>query len=139
MSLQSRIDAFAQLGEFLLNLENPLFFENKSAKISTLAYELNNKIHNQHLTNQWFTKDFVRLALTNIGHSLKLKNLENWLKKYSFPESEPPKSIGVVMAGNIPLVGFHDMLTVLVSGNIFVGKLSSKDNEMLKIIVKATN
>jgi len=77
----------------------------------------------------------VRQAVTGIGRSLEKFKLQKWIGQY--PELNNTKkriSAGVVMAGNIPLVGFHDFLSVLISGNKFTGKLSSKDNILLPLV-----
>ncbi|MBN2747161.1 MAG: hypothetical protein JXR34_10585, partial [Bacteroidales bacterium] len=76
--------------------------------------------------NPWFERRFVILSLSNISRWLQKENLVNWVEGYSFDYSNP-KKIALVMAGNIPLVGFHDFLSVFISGNIAVIKMSSKD------------
>lgn len=93
-------------------------------------------IRNEHLHNPWFTERFVRLALEGIARMLQPETLRDWLKNYPGAGSQPPKKIGVVMAGNIPLVGFHDFLCVLLSGNRFVGKTSSKDDRLLRKVAE---
>jgi hypothetical protein len=60
-------------------------------------------------------------------------SVTDWISKYDIPGNEP-KRIGVLLAGNLPLVGFHDFLCVLLSGNTFVGKLSSKDDRLLPMV-----
>ena len=72
--------------------------------------------------------------MVNIIEMLKQENLEDWISNYenSFDESE--LRVGVIMAGNIPLVGFHDFLSVVISGKTFVGKLSSSDKILFPYI-----
>ncbi|HIE15745.1 MAG TPA: acyl-CoA reductase, partial [Bacteroidales bacterium] len=85
--------------------------------------------------NPWFTQNNIRYALTQIATNLRADNLKQWLSAY--PQITVPKqvkTIAVIMAGNIPLVGFHDMLTVLISGHKLIGKLSSKDAVLPKMI-----
>jgi hypothetical protein len=65
---------------------------------------------------------------------LTLDNLENWVNKYPIHDVPPRNNILVITAGNIPLVGFHDFLCVLLSGNRFIGKLSSRDNQFIRIL-----
>lgn len=90
------------------------------------------------LENPWFIQPFISYALKSTGESLQQENLEAWLRPYGLfaGHSGKPKNIGVVMAGNIPLVGFHDMLAVLVTGNKFQGKLSAKDARLPVAIAK---
>ncbi|PKP43303.1 MAG: acyl-CoA reductase, partial [Bacteroidetes bacterium HGW-Bacteroidetes-12] len=135
MNLTQRIDSFEQLGVFIKQ-----FTENQ--KNDTLL-ELNNffytdfsvLIEQQKSLNGWFTKENVLLALHGISLWLTAEALQNWVSKYSFLEKKP-KNVGVIMAGNIPLVGFHDMLSVLMSGNNFVGKCASNDATLIQKIVE---
>lgn len=86
-------------------------------------------INRQISMNGWFTKENVKLSLSALGDLLTKDKLESWVKNYQF--SNNPKNVMVVMAGNIPLVGFHDFLTVLISGNNVICKMSSDDNTLL--------
>lgn len=83
--------------------------------------------------NKWFTEDNVERALEGIVFMLRKDNLEKWLTAYNLPSSNN-KKVGVVMAGNIPAVGFHDMLCVLLSGHTLLAKLSSDDSILIKKI-----
>jgi hypothetical protein len=85
--------------------------------------------------NAWFTAESVQQAVTATGHSLTEENLENWLNAYNFTDHEP-KKVGLILAGNIPLVGFHDVLCVLVSGNIALIKASSQDARLIKYVLQ---
>jgi hypothetical protein len=85
------------------------------------------------LDNYWFTKKNIRRALNAISEMLDNKKLHNWISQYSFDNGGMQK-IGLIMAGNIPLVGFHDLLSVLLSGNIAVIKPSSKDKYLIKTL-----
>jgi len=122
MNLQHRIDLLVQLGQYILSdTENWLAAKEKS------SYE-----------NGWFTEEFVVSATQNIANEfLQKESLESWAKKYPIESNtNNPKKIGIVMAGNIPLVGFHDFLSVFISGNIAVMKTSSKDNVLIKHLVE---
>lgn len=133
MNLINRINAFAKLGEILRN-PDPDYFRSLANDI----VKLNDLVNVCHHYNAWFTNNNVRLALHAIGLELKVPNLERWVKKYctkSF-EHRTPKTIGVVMAGNIPLVGFYDYLSVLISGHKLLAKLSSDDNKLLPLLHK---
>ncbi|MDR2802466.1 MAG: aldehyde dehydrogenase [Prevotellaceae bacterium] len=80
--------------------------------------------------NTWFTVDNIKYALSAIASDmLDAQRLQQWLAVY--PETKSAKQAGVIMAGNIPLAGFHDFLCVLASGHSFTGKLSHKDAFLL--------
>jgi hypothetical protein len=116
MNLQMRIDLAAQLGEYILY---------NSAEWQEVK-------HNASLTNPWFTPEFIDLAAGNIAKSfLDKQKLESWAFSYKI-ETANPKKIGIVMAGNIPLVGFHDFLSVFISGHKAIIKASSKDEVLIK-------
>ena len=122
MNLQHRIDLLVQLGQYILaDNENWLEVKEKA------SYE-----------NGWFTPMFVTTATQNIATEFLQKEvLENWTKEYSIESKiANPQKVGIVMAGNIPLVGFHDFLCVFISGNIAVMKSSSKDNVLIKDLVE---
>ncbi len=96
--------------------------------------ELKQKMTEAFYKNQWFTIANQELMLQSIAKNyLQKEKLESWLSNYEF-ETETPKKIGLIMAGNIPLVGFHDLLCVWMSGNIALVKLSSKDEVLLPFL-----
>ncbi|WP_448520398.1 acyl-CoA reductase [Rhodoflexus sp.] len=80
--------------------------------------------------NSWFIESHVRAALAGVVHMLEPVALQNWLSAYDLPAGRR-KTVGVVMAGNIPLAGFHDFLCVLLSGHRLAAKMSSQDNFLL--------
>lgn len=92
-------------------------------------------LHKAYYHNRWFTVENITKSLEAIvQYYLNEGKLRQWLSNYSFAEHKP-KRVGIVMAGNLPLVSFHDLLCVLVSGNIAVVKMSSKDKILLPEIV----
>lgn len=91
------------------------------------------KIESAKHHNGWFDKENVLFALSQWAGLLTINNLEKWLSSYQLPIILP-KTIGVIMAGNIPLVGFHDFLCVLISGHKVLVKQSSNDNQLLPYI-----
>ena len=118
MKLEERISSFALLGKKLRELIN-------SGDDSEI-------VNSQHLKNAWFTPENVRFALTSIAESLTEESLEKWLSKYpELSNANKPKTIGIIMAGNIPLVGFHDFMCSLITGNKVVTKTSSKDSDLI--------
>jgi hypothetical protein len=124
MNLRERIESFADLGELLRNS-----IDKKENKYSARLFEL---INNQHLKNEWFTPENVRSALNAIAGELTEENLIKWASAYpELKENINPLRAGVIMAGNIPLAGFHDFLSVLISGNNLIAKTSSKDSELI--------
>ncbi|HWN88582.1 MAG TPA: acyl-CoA reductase [Chitinophagaceae bacterium] len=115
-----RIDLAAQLGEYILSN----------------SVEWQETKHKASLTNPWFTPEFIDLATGNISKNfLDKAKLESWTSAYKI-ENADPKNIGIVMAGNIPLVGFHDFLSVLISGHKAIIKASSKDEVLIKHLVQ---
>jgi hypothetical protein len=84
--------------------------------------------------NAWFTPESISTALSHIQYLTQKENLKQWLEKYPSLPAKQPKNILTIMAGNIPLVGFQDILSVLVSGHILIGKLSSKDRVLPKFL-----
>ena len=121
MNLQDRITAFAHLGEYL----NEEF-----------AVEQAEKLIVAKVNNQWFTIENIKKAISAWSDMLTEEMLTAWLSPYKLSEVESPKRVLIIMAGNIPLVGFHDFLSVVMSGHKVVVKLSSNDNILIPIIIK---
>jgi hypothetical protein len=128
MSLEERIKSFSALGE---TLRDALI--ERSGCVHSL--QLNTLIENQHLHNPWFTSENVRQAINSIADELTEESLKKWTNAYpQLKDTVIPVKVGVIMAGNIPLVGFHDFLSVLISGNNLIAKTSSKDSELILFI-----
>tara|TARA_B100000767_G_C19756493_1_gene533178 strand:- start:1396 stop:2427 length:1032 start_codon:yes stop_codon:yes gene_type:complete len=125
IQLEQRIFAFNLLGDFLKNINNNNPEYNKL--FDTISQAKNN--------NGWFSKDNVLHAFNAWGNLLNKKDLIQWSKGYVF-ENKEPKTIGLVLAGNIPLVGFHDVLSVLISGNKALVKCSSSDPILIAFLIK---
>lgn len=94
-----------------------------------------NIIESESNYNAWFTPQSVLQAVTATGQSLTEDSLEQWLSAYTFTDHSP-KKVGLILAGNIPMVGFHDVLCVLVSGNIALIKSSSQDARLIKYVLQ---
>tara|TARA_B100000900_G_scaffold416178_1_gene449749 strand:- start:1694 stop:2704 length:1011 start_codon:yes stop_codon:yes gene_type:complete len=125
MTIESRIQALVQLGSLL----------NKHAESrGVMDSELELAINRASIYNGWFTPKNVRKSLAAIVETLSDDQLKAWSSAY---ELEGDKRVAIIMAGNIPLVGFHDLLSVLISGHTAVVKMSSDDNQLLPIIVEA--
>ena len=122
MDLKNRISLLTELGEFMQS-GNPAW---NAAK--TRAF--------QH--NAWFIPEFIDLSVQQIVRRyLQRGALENWVSEYDFPaETTAPKKVGIVMAGNIPLVGFHDFLCCFLSGHDQHIKFSSKDSWLFPVLLE---
>jgi hypothetical protein len=130
MDLQERIKSFAQLGETLRNCLN-----NNVGNGRDRSLLMNSLIDNQYIQNPWFTPENVRQAIAAIAGELTEENLVRWTDAYpQLSERKDPLKVGVIMAGNIPLVGFHDFLSVLITGNHLKAKTSSRDHELISFL-----
>jgi hypothetical protein len=125
MQLQERIGSFEILGACLRRFREHYGEEDMA--------DLDNAVGSASAHNAWFTAEMIGIMFDNLGHALNPDNLDRWLEPYRQHLLQHPgqKRIGVVMAGNIPAVGFHDFLCVLISGNKLVAKLSSADEFLL--------
>jgi len=133
MDLLNRINAFAKLGDILMKPDET-HFRSFAGEIIELKRLINESRH----YNGWFTPENVKMAVSAIGNSLTRPRLEKWMGSYDRDKLEDfnYSTVGVVMAGNIPLVGFHDFLSVLITGNAITAKLSSDDNKLLPLVAK---
>lgn len=136
-NLNERIVAFTKLGELLTSLGKPDTIENiTDPTLREKTEKLSQLVNTAQQHNGWFTPENVKNALLSLGKSLKKDSLEKWIKSYKdkFTVTGSPKTVAVVMAGNVPAVGFHDFLSVLISGHRILGKLSSDDNKLIPAI-----
>ncbi|MCB0401506.1 MAG: acyl-CoA reductase [Flavobacteriales bacterium] len=130
MELEKRINAFSKLGMFLGQFVHGIA-EQELSEINARFYDdFNALIDRQRAFNAWFDRESVLKAIGAISGQLTPEKLNAWLAPYSLPEGH--KTIGVIMAGNIPLVGFHDYLSVLIAGHKLQAKLSAEDGTLLK-------
>ncbi|HAZ04051.1 MAG TPA: acyl-CoA reductase [Marinilabiliales bacterium] len=123
MNKQTIIKDFSALGSKMVTLSGEI----EKEPYTTVFQKANTD-------NPWFTFKFMAEAFRAVGQSLAPEKLEKWLSAYTLPEKPAPKTIGLVLAGNIPLVGFHDILCTLVSGHNVLAKLSSKDQHLYSIL-----
>lgn len=129
MTLETRIEAFSNLG---FSLQNYTDYKDSG---SNFSQKLTNVIRQAELQNAWFSQDQIHSALQEWAKALTRENLSNWLKAYK-TEGFTKQRVAVVMAGNIPLVGFHDFLSVLITGHDFIGKLSSNDSILIPFLAE---
>jgi hypothetical protein len=122
MNLQARIKGFVTLGQQLSDTNNTLLIE---AKLT--AYQ----------QNAWFLPEFIDQAIQQISEQfLQEKALIEWTAGYpSIADQATNLKVGIVMAGNIPLVGFHDLLSTLIAGHTAVVKRSSKDQVLMDFVI----
>ncbi|MDR6513578.1 acyl-CoA reductase [Chryseobacterium camelliae] len=99
--------------------------------------ELETVMRKSHMENPWFTIESQKFALEEWAGLLTGDTLRQWLQGYSV--SETPKKVGLILAGNIPLVGFHDVISVILSNHIPLIKLSSKDRHMIPFLLRKWN
>ncbi|MGC1472682.1 MAG: acyl-CoA reductase [Psychroserpens sp.] len=136
MDLQQRINAFAKLGHFLKQFSSEGFARNEDVAFNDEffdGFKHQIKIAQEH--NGWFTKENIVFALSGWSNQLTESNIKIWTSKYKF-KSEYLKTIAIIMAGNIPLVGFHDFISVLISGQKVLVKQSSNDKHLLPFLAK---
>ena len=132
------IRAFTILGEFLNQF--PEDSRSDAPALTSLNkshfHEFQSLIEKEHIHNPWFTPQSVKGALKGIVKMLNDRVLYKWLKDYklTIPITGQGKTVGLVLAGNIPMVGFHDMLCVLVTGHTVLAKPSSKDDRLIRRI-----
>jgi hypothetical protein len=122
IALDERIDLLVRLGEYITKSDE----------------KLDACVHLSYLENKWFIEENIRLALDAIVKAFLDKDkLNQWVEQYDIPAfTRNPKIVGIVMAGNIPLVGFHDALCVFVSGHHSLIKLSDKDKRLLPYLIE---
>ncbi len=122
MNLQTRLNSFFLLKDRLLDKDNIALIQAKAT------------IYNQ---NSWFLPDFIEKAIEQIATQFLTKEaLNEWTAAYPLiADKMTHKKVGIVMAGNIPLVGFHDLLSTLIAGHTAVVKLSSKDTVGMEYII----
>jgi hypothetical protein len=138
VTADDRIKAFEQLGQiFKVYLESKTSREKPASQNDQTDF-LENAIKEAGILNPWFNRQNVITAFSSISRILNRNNLSLWLKNWD-PElllPQTPLTVGVIMAGNIPLAGFHDFLSILITGHKFIGKLSSRDDRLLPAIAK---
>lgn len=120
MSFQTTIDAFCSLGQWLRKKVNP---------------DLEKLINSTAASNPWFRKEDILFALNNLAERyLEPQKLKQWTNSYDLGSIET-KTVGLIMAGNLPLVGWHDIQSVLISGHKAQIKLSHRDNILIPFLL----
>ncbi|HLV46904.1 MAG TPA: acyl-CoA reductase [Flavobacterium sp.] len=135
MLAETKINAFIALGNFLRQFQNA-DFEQNNAEFNAVFFDDFARILNESkYHNGWFTLEQVTHACKSWADALQEKNIRQWISAYDLSQ-EPMKKVGLILAGNIPMVGFHDVLSVLMSGNIAHIKLSSNDQKIIPFLLE---
>jgi hypothetical protein len=136
MQLNKRIQAFVKLGHFMSQFSNENYIKKDNIPFNEIFFEtMTEAIQLSKSYNGWFTENNIQFAFKNWKDALNEDNLLKWTSKYDL-EKVHNHHIAIVLAGNIPLVGFHDFLSVLISGNRLIAKLSSNDKLLLPYLTK---
>ncbi len=136
MTLEHKKNIFIELGKFLSqfsqngNVKNPAVLNNELFFDAFLDLIQLSQSH-----NGWYTPENVYFSIQSWAEALTEDNLNKWLTPYDLKEINP-KTVGLILAGNIPLVGFHDFLSVLISGHKVLVKTSSNDQHLLPFLGK---
>jgi hypothetical protein len=121
MSINKRIEGLARLGDYLKN--DPT--------------EMHSIMVQAELNNPWFSQNYIKYALQAISERyLDRRSLVEWTEGYEKVHDPKVKTVGLVMAGNIPLVGLHDIICVVVSGHKAIVKLSERDNLLIPFLLR---
>ena len=127
---------FIELGKFLSQFSEEENSINPAVLYNDLFFEdFENLILLSQSHNGWYTPENVYFSIQSWATALTEENLDKWLSAYNFNEGKS-KNVGLILAGNIPLVGFHDFLSVLISGNNVLIKTSSNDQFLLPFLAK---
>jgi hypothetical protein len=132
MNTENQVLGLTRLSEYIkdfLNKNQEDYNDNDS------DFEL--LLKRSEIENPWFTIENQKFALKQWTDLLTEENITDWLKEYQI--SKTTKRVGLILAGNIPLVGFHDVISVVLSNHIPVIKLSSKDKYMIPFLLKKWN
>ena len=124
--LKDRIKALENLGNYFSDISD------KDSQYEPLF----DAIERANLQNGWFQREACMEAIQSWGAALQPKNISQWINQYQINENNSPKTIAVIMAGNIPLVGLHDLISIWISGNRALVKCATKDSVLIPFIVE---
>ncbi|OPC17513.1 acyl-CoA reductase [Elizabethkingia meningoseptica] len=129
MNKEAKIRGLGGLGNFLKE-----FLVKNNNEYTPLEEEFHGYLRRSETENPWFTQDSLQYALQSWSEVLNEETISEWTNQYPFAAS--PKKVGLILAGNLPLVGFHDIVCVVLSGNIPLIKLSFKDRLIIPFLMK---
>ena len=124
--LKDRIKALENLGNYFSDISD------KDSQYEPLF----DAIERANLQNGWFQREACMEAIQSWGAALQPKNISQWINQYQINENNSPKTIAVIMAGNIPLVGLHDLISIWISGNRALVKCAAKASVLIPFIVE---
>jgi len=134
LTLHDKKSAFIELGKFIGQFAFEPYTRNPDVKGNDRFFDsMQSLIPALQSRNGWFTPDQVKFALRSWSQALTQVNLDKWFSAYKISETSP-KTVALILAGNIPLVGFHDFLCVLMAGHKALVKLSSNDDRLLPLL-----
>lgn len=128
MKQDLKIQGLVKLGKYLHQ-----FIQKAEEDYLHDEQELSSLMRRSEFENPWFTQENLRFCFKNWAEILTEENIKNWLSAYKI--SQQSKKVGLILAGNIPLVGFHDVLCVMMANHIPIIKLSSKDKLLLPFLL----
>ena len=132
MNIEKQISGLCKVGDYIKE-----FLEKKPENYNENDEEFSALLRKSEIENSWFTIENQKFSLKQWSDLLTEENIKNWLSNYQIAKIS--KKVGLILAGNIPMVGFHDVMSVVLSGNIPVIKLSSKDKLMIPFLLKKWN
>jgi hypothetical protein len=136
MKIKERIEILSKLKIILTNISQQKDWTGYELGINEDEYEkLIHAILVSKIQNPWFTKESVFESFKGVSNWLNVDDLQDWTAQYTF-KTEKPQKVAIIMAGNIPMVGFHDMISVFLSGHKAICKLSSEDKILLPAIIE---
>jgi hypothetical protein len=129
MNIENQVLGLTRLGSYITEFlnKNPDDYNDNDSDFELL-------LKKTEIENPWFTIENQKFAFKQWADLLTYENISNWLQTYTI--SKLSKRVGLILAGNIPLVGFHDIISVVLSNHIPVIKLSSKDRYMVPFLLK---
>ena len=136
MQLEKRINAFVKLGDFLRQFSDGVIQKSDNIEYNDLFFDgFKHQIKLAQEYNGWFTIENIQFTLKSWSSLLTYNNIQSWLRSYNLQDIKS-KKVAIIMAGNIPLVGFHDFLSVLITGHHVIVKQSSNDKHLLPYLSK---
>ncbi|MEX6625480.1 acyl-CoA reductase [Tenacibaculum salmonis] len=134
--IQNRINAFIKLGVFLEQFSQKKIEKKENIAHNDLFFDgFKHQLKIAGENNKWFTNENLLFAIESWTKALSEENIQKWISKENLGTNNP-KKVAIIMAGNIPLVGFHDFLSVLISGHSALVKQSSNDKHLLPFLAK---
>ena len=130
MNINERTELISEIGGFLKNYLDEKYDNKKDDNL----IEFEKVIKKAQSNNSWFTDENIKINLTYWSKKLIKTNLNQWLSKYNLNDTSR-KNIAIIMAGNIPLVGFHDFICVFLAGHNSIIKLSSNDKYLIPFLL----